>query len=302
VKTGMDDDAWRVLLRRIRNGTCTPFLGAGASAHVLPTGAELADRWASELEYPLPERGDLARVAQYMAITGDAISPKELIAKMCTDVDPLAALQSGDSYDIIAGLDLSIYITTNYDDLLLHALRSKRKQPQALLCPWHNSVHESAKATYMYKPSPSEPVVYYLHGSAQEIGSIVVTEDDYLDFIVWVTRQWMVQPDVSYIAPAVRQALAQNSLLFIGYSQNDWSFRVLMRSIRETGASLGALRIAVQLSPLDDNATEVDQEKVTDYLTSYFTGIQGNPVKIYWGSANDFLRELKVRLERTEGS
>jgi hypothetical protein len=297
----MDDDAWRVLLRRIRNRTCTPFLGAGASAHVLPTGAVLADRWASELGYPLPERGDLARVAQYMAITGDALSPKELIAKMCMDVDPVAALQSGDSYDIISGLDLPIYITTNYDDLLLHALRNKRKQPRALLCPWHNSVHELVKATYMYKPSPSEPAVYYLHGSAQELGSIVVTEDDYLDFIVWVTRQWTMQPDVSYIAPAVRQALAQNSLLFIGYSQNDWSFRVLMRSIRETGASLGALRIAVQLSPLDDDATEVDQEKVTGYLTRYFTGIQSNPVKIYWGSADEFLAELKMRLERTEG-
>jgi SIR2-like domain len=275
MKTGMDDDDWETLLGRIRDEKCTPFLGAGASAHILPTGAALASRWADEVGYPLPERGDLARVAQYIAITRDHLRPKELVAKMCAAVDPAQALQPGDPYDTISKLDLPIYITTNYDDLLLHALRNQRKQPQALLCPWH--------------------------GSCQEPGSIVVTEDDYLDFIVWVTRQWQVQANVSRIAPAIKHAFAKNSLLFIGYSQNDWSFRVLMRSIRETGASLGALRIAVQLSPLDDNAAEVDKEKVSDYLTKYFTGIQSNPVKIYWGTANDFLEELKGRLEETKG-
>jgi hypothetical protein len=90
--------------------------------------------------------------------------------------------------------------------------------------------------------------------------------------------------------------------MFIGYSQNDWSFRVLMRSFRQTGANLGASNIAVQLSPLGNDATEVDQENVSDYLTKYFTGIQSNPVKIYWGSADNFLRELQIRLEETEGS
>jgi hypothetical protein len=295
VQTGMDDRDWNILLSRIRSETCTPFLGAGASAHILPTAAALADRWATELGYPLPERGDLARVAQYMAITGDPLFPKELVSKVCTDVDPAAALQPGDSYDIISDLDLPIYITTNYDDLLLHALRNKRKDPQPMLCPWHNSINELASETYMYTPSTAKPAVYYLHGSAQEPGSIVITEDDYLDFIIWVTRSWKEQADKSYVAPAVKRAFARNSLLFIGYSQNDWSFRVLMRSIRQTGANLGALNIAVQLSPLDSGAEEVDQERVSDYLTKYFTGIHSNPVKLYWGTAHEFLTELKRR-------
>lgn len=176
MKTGMGDGDWEVLLGRIQKQMCTPFLGAGASAHVLPTGMELAGRWANEVDYPLPERDDLARVAQYMAIKWDRLSPKERVSELCKKVDPAEALQPGDAYDIVSGLDLPMYITTNYDDLLLHALRNKRKEPQALLCPWNPAIHALVKETYRYQPSPSRPAVYYLHGNAQELGSIVNTK------------------------------------------------------------------------------------------------------------------------------
>lgn len=301
MKTGMSDGDWDLLVRRIRKKACTPFLGAGASAHRLPTGTELALRWADEFKYPLADRDDLAQVAQFMAITEDAQSPKERVSELCTNVKPAEALQPGDAYDIISDLDLPVYITTNYDDLLLHALRNKRKTPQPFLCPWHPSLHEQAGETYNYVPSPENPVVYYLHGSARELASIVITEDDYLDFILWITQHWQDQPNVSHIATAVKGALARNSLLFIGYSQKDWTFRVLMRTIRETGLNLAMRHVAVQLSPLNADATEVDQDKVSNYLTSYFAQGRGNPVTLYWGKADSFLKDLQARLAETKG-
>jgi SIR2-like domain len=101
----------------------------------------------------------------------------------------------------------------------------------------------------------------------------------------------------------VKAAIATNSMLFIGYSQSDWTFRILMRCIRQTGGNLGARHVAVQLSPLNDDATEVDQDKVSDYLTKYFTGIQSNnPVTIYWGPADAFLGDLQVHLAEAKGS
>jgi SIR2-like protein len=301
MKTGMGDGDWDVLLTRIRNKACTPFLGAGASAHRLPTGSELALLWADEVGYPLPEPDDLAQVAQYMGITRDIQFPKERVAELCNKIHPAEALQRGDSYDIISSLELPIYITTNYDDLLLHALRDKRKEPQVLLCPWHSSLYAQAGKTFDYMPSPEKPAIYYLHGSAQVPSSIVITEDDYLDFILWVTRHWKKQPNVSHIATQVKKALASNSLLFIGYSQKDWTFRVLMRTIRETGVNLGARHVAVQLSPLNADATEVDQEKVADYLTSYFARQRDNPVTLYWGNADDFLQDLKAHMTEIKG-
>jgi hypothetical protein len=296
MKTGMSDGEWDVLLSRILNKRCTPFLGAGASAHVLPTGPKLANQWAKEYKYLLSQRDDLAQVAQYMAVTRDGPFPKDLVSEMCKKVHPAEALQPGDAYDIIAGLNLPMYITTNYDDLLMHALRNRRKTPQALLCPWQPSLDEQAEKTYQYQPTPENPAVYYLHGRADEPTSIVITEDDYLDFIVWVAQRWKEQADVSYIAPIVKNALASNTLLFIGYSQNDWTFRVLMRCIRQTGANRGARHVAVQLSPLGDDATEEDQEKVAEYIASYLAGQRNNPVTLYWGKADAFLKDLQKRL------
>jgi hypothetical protein len=302
VKIGMGDSDWALLLGRIQNKMCTPFLGSGASASVLPTGVDLASRWATEVHYPLRERDDLGRVAQYLAITVDPLSPKERVAQLCK-VDPSEALQPGDAYDVISDLDLPMYITTNYDDLLLHALRRKRKEPELLLCPWNPTIHELVKDTYKYQPTPDKPAVYYLHGSAQELASIVITEDDYLDFIVWVANQWRVQPNISRISPAMKTALSKNSMLFIGYSQNDWTFRVLMRCIRQAGGNLGARHVAVQLSPLNADATEVDQDKVSEYFAKYFTGLRSNnPVSIYWGKADVFLRDLQARLMETRRS
>jgi hypothetical protein len=300
VESGMTESDWEVLVDMIRDGTCTPFLGAGASAGVLPTGTALAARWADEHGYPLAERGDLARVAQYIALTRDSLWVKRLVAKLCTSIDIAAALQPGDCYDMISDLDLPIFVTTNYDDLLLHALRHKGKDPLSMVCPWNHAGGQLVGKTYTYKPTPQRPAVYHLHGNAQNPGTIVLTEDDYLDFIVWVTQNWEKQASQSHVAPAVKTALGENSLLFIGYSQNDWSFRVLMRSIKQTGAGLGATNIAVQLSPLDENADEVDRENVESYLTKYFEQFQvGNKIRLFWGTAEMFMKELKTRLAKT---
>ena len=42
--TSLDEHAWELLLERISAQRCTPFLGAGFSAH--PKGADIAHRWA----------------------------------------------------------------------------------------------------------------------------------------------------------------------------------------------------------------------------------------------------------------
>ena len=77
----LSDSDWKLLLHRIKEGRCTPFLGAGASFPALPLGGGLAEQWSSEHSYPLADRTDLPRVAQYLAVTrGDHMYPKERVA------------------------------------------------------------------------------------------------------------------------------------------------------------------------------------------------------------------------------
>src|SRR5437867_1776553 len=107
----MRDTDWNLLLGRIGDGLCTPFLGAGAAADALPLGAQIAERWASAHGYPLEDVHDLARVAQFLAVhQDDAMYPKELLG------DELGALpgpdlsSAGEPHAILAGLPLPIFI------------------------------------------------------------------------------------------------------------------------------------------------------------------------------------------------
>ena len=65
----LEDRDWDILLRRIRDGKCTPFLGAGVNAGVLPLGSDIARQWAAQYKYPLEDGTDLARVAQFLAVS-----------------------------------------------------------------------------------------------------------------------------------------------------------------------------------------------------------------------------------------
>src|SRR5688572_19522930 len=76
---GDEELDWDLLIRRIAAGRCTPFIGAGACHGTLPLGAQIASAWADRHGYPLRDSGDLARVAQFLAVKKDPQFPKELI-------------------------------------------------------------------------------------------------------------------------------------------------------------------------------------------------------------------------------
>ena len=55
--------------------------------------------------------------------------------------------------------------------------------------------------------------------------SLVLTEDNYFDYLIGVTRH------ADIIPPAVLRAWNDNALMFLGFQIEDWNFRVLFRSI-----------------------------------------------------------------------
>ena len=113
---------WERLLRRIKSGRCTPFLGAGVGVGALPLGAAIAREWAQRYDYPLKDSDDLARVAQYVAVVEDPMWPKEEIRGFFEG--KRAALGREDEpHRQLAELPLPIYLTTYYDDFMAQALR-----------------------------------------------------------------------------------------------------------------------------------------------------------------------------------
>lgn len=289
----MDERAWQTLLARIRIGRCTPFIGAGACAGTLPLGRDVAQAWAAEWGYPLADTHDLPRVAQYVAVTNDSMLPKEIIAGELRARGSPPADDPHEPHRALAALGLPVYVTTNYDDFMVRALEAQGMRPHREVCRWNRytmDYRDAAEPSVFddpaFKPTPDDPVVYHLHGVWEQPESMVLTEDDYLDFVVNLTRYRDLLP------VPIRGALAGSSLLFIGYAMEDATFKVLFKGlVGSLEASTRRLSIAVQL--------ERDSVSEKQYLDEYF---KDQDVVVYWGTATEFVRELQERLAAADGS
>jgi len=276
------DADWERLLRRIESGRCTPFLGAGIGFGALPLGGAIAREWADRYDYPLDDRDDLARVAQFVAVVEDPIWPKEEIRVFFDGKAPELARED-EPHRVLAELPLPIYLTTNYDDFMVQALRAVGKQPVEEFCRW--TARESFGLSVFdapggFEPTAERPLVYHLHGMLDRPESLVLTEDDYVDFLVN-----LADPDV--VPPRIREALSDTMLLFIGYRLADWNFRVLYRGLVEKVDPSGRRQnLTVQLRPADVPSPDAAQT----YLDRYFEVMK---VRVFWGDAAEFLAELR---------
>lgn len=289
--SALDDRDWNLLLRRIKDGKCTPFLGAGACFGVLPLANDIALRWAEQYHYPLEDRGDLARVAQYLAVQYDAMFPKEEMLKGFEGVRPPDFSGRDEPHGVLADLPLPVYITTNYDEFMMQALASRHRDPKRELCRWNELVKDYPSAfdpPTSYDPTPANPVVYHLHGHNEVPESMVLTDDDYLDFMVSISRRESLLPH------QIQRALTGSSLLFIGYNLSDWTFRVLHRGlVSATEMSLRRISITVQLPPPPDDSPDTAQS-IQRYLDQYFGKTD---MKVAWCTAREFCAELRQRWE-----
>jgi hypothetical protein len=279
----LQDRDWDLLIRRIKDGKCTPFLGAGACFGTLPLGGDVAREWALKYSYPLESSSDLARVAQFLAVQYDSMFPKEEILTRLRGVAPPSFREPDEPHGVLADLPLPVYMTTNYDDFMVQALKGRNRDPKRELCKWnryvkdHPSVFDRGSG---FEPTVASPVVFHLHGHNEVPESLVLTQDDYLDFLVNISR------DVALLPPRIQKAMAGTSLLFIGYSLEDWSFRVLFRGlVSATESSLRRISVTVQLPPAGSEAMQ-------HYLDAYFENMD---MRVFWGTAREFSVELRRR-------
>jgi Integrase core domain/SIR2-like domain len=244
---------WDLLLRRIKQGQCTPFLGAGACYGAIPLGRDLAQKWAGAKGYPMQDSHDLSRVAQYRAVTEDHIAPKEEIKELFAQLSPPNFEDPDEPHGVLADLPFTMYMTTNYDDFMMRALKSRKRDPKQEYCRWNDHIKRQPpsilKSRPSFEPTVANPLVFHLHGCYQVPESLVLTEDDYLDFLVGITK------DQQLIPPKIQQAFTGTSLLFLGYRITDWDLRILFRGIVEyMKKSIARVHISVQLVPDGDEA------------------------------------------------
>lgn len=283
---------WTVLMDKIQRRQCTPFLGAGLSEPHVPLGAEFSSRLAQEFRYPLTDVWNLPRVAQFIATTyGDSQFAKGQVADLILDCErrPPDFSDPAQPHRILADLRLPIYLTTNFDQFMTRALETLVPDVTTLMCRW-NYETRLAEDELLGAPTSERPLVYHLHGAATNLASMLLTEDDYVDFLM------EAQADLAQVVPCpIQEALGTTSLLFVGYSLNDWNFRVLMRSVmRKINKSSKRMNVSVQLPPGDDSVVADRRDEAEAFLCDY---LGTEHVTVHWGDARQFLAELRQRWE-----
>ncbi len=136
------------------------------------------------------------------------------------------------------------------------------------------------------------PILFHLHGDLRNEASLLLTEDDYIDFTVTLALRATEQ---SVLWHRVRRALSQTSLMFVGYSLEDWNFRVLMRYLLKQQRVIRAeqsFSLSIQLA--DQDMEPGKRDKAEKFLSRYMSN---SAIQVHWSDASQFLRELHDRVE-----
>ena len=308
---------WNTLLENIEDGWCTPFLGPGVTADLLPGPVEVARQLAVEYNYPFPATQSLPRVAQFVATIDNRRLRREILRtlsegfkrRMGLKRDPgdrrrglveiiegadwssrSLELVESEIHHQLADLDLPLYLTTNFDSFMALALRARGRKARRETVAWREGTSQEAERPHHDldpPPSVEEPVVMHLFGTGDDPLSMVLTEDDYLDYLARISR------DYEYLLPtSVNEALASTTLLFLGYRLQDLDLKVIMRGLL-TNLDLerwGMLHVAVQIE--SSVADEAMVEEVTRYFQKYFAH---SKIDVYWGNAQQFVDDLHAR-------
>jgi hypothetical protein len=289
--------AWVRLISNLQAAECVPFLGAGACAGNIPLGGAMAQTWAERHKYPMRDKDNLARVMQYIATVeygGDATSLKrEFVGLEFKALSPPDYRDPKQVHGQLARFDLPLYVTTNYDDLMYGALQHWGRRPRPAHSLWYPTADPKASplSDRSYEPSQAEPLIFHLHGHHRTPESLVLTEDDYIEYLVQLAGEKdLVAGDGSgLLPPYVRGLLRSKSLLFVGYSLRDWTFLVLFRTLLH-GIPLTHRRnhVSVQIDPKERAAS-----RTRAYLKEY---LGSQRIEIFWNSADEFADELNERL------
>ncbi|MBO9318740.1 MAG: CHAT domain-containing protein [Chloroflexus sp.] len=302
------------------DGLCTPIIGPELAETRLGTSRMIARMWAERYHYPMEsyESEELAYVAQFLSIKHDYHFPRRSLIEVLRqllieeyretfpDLERLDLQQmystigryerSRDPYDpyrVLAAQPLPIYVSANASNMLSDSLIEAGKHPVVELCRWNEDLDRLPSIFERepdYRPTAERPLVFHLFGSFRQLETLVLTEDDYFDFLINISAERERIPAI------VRDALTDSALLFLGFELEDIGFRALFHSLikplRGGSRRRRYVQIAGQMMPREDQVLQPD--RAVRYLEAYFQDVAA--ISVFWGSPRDFCTALSLQL------
>lgn len=169
-----------------------------------------------------------------------------------------------DPLQVLANLPFRVLLTTSPYTFLEAALVKAGKTPRTTVIRWRQDLRDLIDPRIPAAPADREPkdfpLVCHLFGLESYSNSLVLTEDDYLEFLVDVNLKRGVEGSDS-VPSQVRKALS-GDLLVLGFSLNSWAFRALYAGLIKSDDTRAEKRgICVQLPP-----SEAEKTYLHDYL------------------------------------
>lgn len=194
----------------LTNGAAAVFAGAGLSraAGYVDWPGLLTD-FAEELGLDLKIETDLVSVAQYH-VNAQGGTRSRLEQRIVDEFGNVRDVT--DAHRTLARLPIDLYWTTNYDDLIEQALQDAGKKVD---------IKSASSALTVTKPD-TDASVHKLHGDLSDPGNIVITRDDYEEYI---------DKHRGY-RERLQSDLISRTFLFVGFSFTDPHLGFILSELR----------------------------------------------------------------------
>ncbi len=293
----MKNRHWISLVASIRHGQSILILGPEIPVMAQPTDSQdesttsFCGALTAELSAELEE--DNRRV------TGKTLAT---VAQQYEDADGFGAnalrasaeqfyksprFKPSDVHTAIASFPFSLILTTCYDDLLIQALEKAGKHPVVHRYHMRGDKRDNPEITMPF--SPQSPLVFHLFGDARRPGSLVLSENDLMDFLIAVVSGRPPLPN------SLQRALKKTgrSFLFIGFGIKNWYLRVLLKMLVRS-LELNRSGAAIATESLHE-LTQLDREQIVLFYQ------RGTRIEVEDMDTGEFLNELSRRVEAEGG-
>lgn len=338
-ETSTKSGFWDDIMPRINQGIVIPVIShsfrieqifregnsADTQGDSLTINEQLSAEWANLIEYPMQDKENLARVAQYflveqkddphartkyldflktflLMIAADDPDYADLANRLKARIQELSFSEivhqldhprfpqdTEDPLRLLARFPLPIYMTTSQSDFLERALEAEGKKPRTQICFWSGEISSASpehRTDLDFTPTVTNPLVYHLYGLEDYPQTLVLSEDDYLNFLIAMVE------DTNTLNPVVpltlRRALGESHLLLLGYQLRDWDFRVMFRFMLKFRRDEFSPRGMVIQLKKDEKRIE-NMEKSLEYLGRYF---DRRKFDIEWSDSECFICKL----------
>ncbi len=223
------EEDWKALLYAIRKGKCILMVGPETA---LVNGGEapqlLSDKLAKllleDMEGHVKENIDgtnLMEVAKYYCLQRNH-GRTDLQFKIKDFYNQCQGEVYGDFHRNLAALPFSLAIHSSPDRMFETALVEQQKKPRV---GWYNFRQKRSQMESM--GTPEEPLLFYLYGSVQDEDSLVITENDLLDFLISITV-----PESLPLTILNELQAPDKSFLFLGFGFKHWYLRILLHIMK----------------------------------------------------------------------